>query len=106
MPLARNKVPFCLYMLKTACCIIAPDMDTFQTELLPQPASPLKVGEGLAGWVVSTAKRFWSRFAPGPALGAEHRRRADHRSAITVPMLVGEDVIGVMMVSSAPNFFS
>ena len=31
----------------------------------------------------------------------------DHRSAITVPMMVGEDVIGVLMVfQRAPNFFS
>jgi GAF domain-containing protein len=58
----------------------------------------LKVGEGLAGWVVQNRESVlandlyedprWVRSASGQ----------DHRSAIVVPMQVGEDVIGVLMV--------
>ena len=68
----------------------------------------LKVGEGLAGWVVQTREAalindlhvdsHWVRAkSSGP----------DHRSAIVVPMVVGEDVIGVLMVfHRAVKFFS
>lgn len=67
----------------------------------------LKVGEGLAGWVVKNREAVliddlhqderWVR-----NLGAGQ----DHRSAIAVPMLVGEDVIGVLMIfQRAVNYF-
>jgi K+-sensing histidine kinase KdpD len=59
----------------------------------------LKVGEGLAGWVVQTREATlvedlhkderWVR--AGSASG-------EHRSSIVAPLLVGEDVIGVLMV--------
>ncbi|MBI5964341.1 MAG: GAF domain-containing protein [Chloroflexi bacterium] len=59
----------------------------------------LKVGEGLAGWVVQNREAVLiddlhqdSRWVRNPSAGQ------DHRSAIVVPMLVGEDVIGVLMV--------
>jgi GAF domain-containing protein/nitrogen-specific signal transduction histidine kinase len=58
----------------------------------------LKVGEGLAGWVVQHREAVlvhdlhqdprWMRSTTGQ----------DHRSAIVVPMQVVEDVIGVLMV--------
>jgi PAS domain S-box-containing protein len=59
----------------------------------------LRVGEGLAGWVVETREATlvedlhkderWVR--AGSASG-------EHRSSIVAPLLVGEDVIGVLMV--------
>lgn len=68
----------------------------------------LKIGEGLAGWVVQHREAVLindlhldPRWVRSTAAGQ------DHRSAITVPMLVGEDVIGVLMVfQRAANFFS
>jgi len=68
----------------------------------------LKIGEGLAGWVVQHREAVLvndlhedSRWVRSTVAGQ------DHRSAITVPMMVGEDVIGVLMVfQRAPNFFS
>ena len=63
-------------------------------------ATVLKVGEGLAGWVVDHREAVlvedlyldsrWMR----PASSSGTR---EHRSAIVAPMLVGEDVIGVLM---------
>jgi signal transduction histidine kinase len=59
----------------------------------------LKVGEGLAGWVVQNRESVLAddlhqdpRWVRSVASGQ------DHRSAIVVPMQVGEDVIGVLMV--------
>ncbi len=68
----------------------------------------LKIGEGLAGWVVQRREAVLvndlhedSRWVRSTVAGQ------DHRSAITVPMMVGEDIIGVLMVfQRAPNFFS
>ncbi len=68
----------------------------------------LKVGEGLAGWVVQNREAVLindlhldARWVRNPSAGQEHR------SAIVVPMLVGEDVIGVLMVfTRTENFFS
>ncbi|HQV62478.1 MAG TPA: GAF domain-containing protein [Anaerolineales bacterium] len=67
----------------------------------------LKVGEGLAGWVVQNREAVlindlhkdprWVRAASGQ----------DHRSCIVVPMMVGEDVIGSLMVfHRVESFFS
>ena len=69
----------------------------------------LKIGEGLAGWVVQNRESVlvndlhedprWVRTKT--ASGQEHR------SAMVTPMLVGEDAIGVLMVfHRAPGFFS
>jgi len=59
----------------------------------------LKVGEGLAGWVVQNREavliddlREDPRWVQSAASGQEHR------SAIVAPLLVGEDVIGVLMI--------
>ena len=67
----------------------------------------LRVGEGLAGWVVETREATlikdlhkderWVK--AGSASG-------EHRSSIVAPLLVGEDVIGVLMVFHRKvNFF-
>jgi PAS domain S-box-containing protein len=68
----------------------------------------LKIGEGLAGWVLKYREAALvddlhedPRWVQTPAAGQ------DHRSAISVPMLVGEDVIGVLMVfNRKQGFFS
>jgi PAS domain S-box-containing protein len=68
----------------------------------------LKIGEGLAGWVVKHRDAVLvedlyqdSRWVRSDASGQ------DHRSAIVVPMLVGEDAIGVLMVFHRQvNFFN
>ena len=62
-------------------------------------ATTLRVGEGLAGWVVENRQGVliedlhqdprWVRASAGSR---------DHRSSIVAPMMVGEDVIGVLMV--------
>lgn len=59
----------------------------------------LRVGEGLAGWVVENRQAVliedlhqdprWVRATAGTR---------EHRSSIVAPMMVGEDVIGVLMV--------
>jgi PAS domain S-box-containing protein len=69
----------------------------------------LRVGEGLAGWVVQNRESVlindlytdprWVRSAGASGSG--------HRSSIVVPMLVGEDAIGVLMVfHREESFFS
>jgi len=59
----------------------------------------LKVGEGLAGWVVETREATLvedlhqdERWVKAGSASSEHR------SSIVAPLLVGEDVIGVLMV--------
>ena len=59
----------------------------------------LKVGEGLAGWVVESREATFvedlhkdSRWVKSGTASSEHR------SSIVAPLLVGEDVIGVLMV--------
>lgn len=66
----------------------------------------LKIGEGLAGWVVKYREAVLigdlfddPRWVPSTASGQ------DHRSAIAVPMSVGEDAIGVLMVFHRANKF-
>lgn len=71
-------------------------------------AFTLKIGEGLAGWVVKNREAVLvedlyqdSRWVRSDASGQ------DHRSAIVVPMMVGEDAIGVLMVFHRNlNFFN
>ncbi len=68
----------------------------------------LKIGEGLAGWVVQNREaalvddlnrdRRWVRSSSGSR---------EHRSAVVAPLLVAEDVIGVLMVfSRTESYFS
>ncbi len=67
----------------------------------------LKIGEDLAGWVV-----FHREAALVGDLHADPRwvqspASRDHRSSIIIPMIVGEDVIGVLMVfHRSPNYFN
>ncbi|MGE5248995.1 MAG: GAF domain-containing protein [Bacteroidota bacterium] len=67
----------------------------------------LKVGEGMAGWVVQNREAvlaedlqqhpYWVR-----SLGSGQ----EHRSSVIAPLLVGDDVIGVLMIfHRAPQFF-
>jgi GAF domain-containing protein len=68
----------------------------------------LKIGEGLAGWVVERRQPALvvdlmndPRWVKTGASGREHR------SAIVMPLLVAEDVIGVLMVfHRKPDYFS
>ncbi|MGZ6316074.1 MAG: GAF domain-containing protein, partial [Anaerolineales bacterium] len=68
----------------------------------------LKVGEGLAGWVVQNreAALVDDLYRDQRWVRASSTSR-DHRSAVVAPLLVAEDVIGVLMVfSRAESFFS
>lgn len=68
----------------------------------------LKVGEGLAGWVVQNREAVLANdLHQDPRWVRSTAAGQDHRSSIVVPMLVGEDVIGVLMVfQRIENFFS
>ena len=68
----------------------------------------MKVGEGLAGWVVQNRESVLvNDLHQDPRWVRSTTSGQDHRSSIVVPMLVGEDVIGVLMVfQRAENFFS
>ena len=68
----------------------------------------LKIGEGLAGWVVKQREAVLvNDLHEDPRWVRSSATGQDHRSAIAVPMLVGEDVIGVLMVfHRSANFFS
>jgi PAS domain S-box-containing protein len=68
----------------------------------------LKVGEGLAGWVVqSRTAALIDDLHTDPRWVRASNAGQDHRSAIVVPMMVGEDVIGVLMVfHRMAKFFS
>jgi GAF domain-containing protein len=68
----------------------------------------LKIGEGLAGWVVAQREPALiddllsdPRWVKSPASSREHR------SAIAMPLVVAEDVIGAMLIyHRKPNYFS
>ena len=68
----------------------------------------LRVGEGLAGWVVQNREAALVddlREDPRWVTGAGSSR--EHRSAIVTPLMVADDVIGVLMVfSRAEGYFS
>lgn len=68
----------------------------------------LKIGEGLGGWVVKNREAVLiDDLHQDPRWVRSSTSGQDHRSAIAVPMLVGEDVIGVLMVfQRVQNFFS
>lgn len=68
----------------------------------------LRVGEGLAGWVVQNREAALIHdLREDPRWVRSGSSGQDHRSAMAVPMMVGEDVIGVLMVfQRAENFFS
>ena len=68
----------------------------------------LKIGEGLAGWIVKEREAaLIGDLYQDPRWVRSTASGQDHRSAIAVPMSVGEDAIGVLMVfHRALNFFS
>jgi GAF domain-containing protein len=68
----------------------------------------LRVGEGLAGWVVQNREAVLvNDLHQDPRWVRNAKSGHDHRSAIVVPMLVAEDAIGVLMVfHRSENFFS
>ncbi len=67
----------------------------------------LKVGEGLAGWVVQNRESVLINDLHEDPRWVQSSAGIDHRSSIVVPMLVGEDVIGVLMVfQRTESFFS
>ncbi|GAB1470677.1 GAF domain-containing protein [Chloroflexota bacterium] len=67
----------------------------------------LKIGDGLAGWVVKNREpALIDDLFEDPRWVRNTATGQDHRSAIAVPMSVGEDVIGVLMVfHRLPKFF-
>ncbi|GAB4423037.1 MAG: hypothetical protein Kow002_12550 [Anaerolineales bacterium] len=59
----------------------------------------LKVGEGLAGWVVQTRETVLVEDLHKDERWVRNSSTAsEHRSAIVTPLMVGEDAIGVLMV--------
>jgi GAF domain-containing protein len=68
----------------------------------------LKIGEGLAGWVVERREpALVSDLLTDPRWVKTSASSREHRSAIVMPLLVAEDVIGVLMVfHRKPDYFS
>jgi len=68
----------------------------------------LKIGEGLAGWVVGQREpALIDDLLNDPRWVRTSVSSREHRSAIAMPLLVAEDVIGAMMVfHRKPNYFS
>jgi GAF domain-containing protein/nitrogen-specific signal transduction histidine kinase len=68
----------------------------------------LKIGEGLAGWVVERREpALISDLLSDPRWVQTNVSSLEHRSAIAMPLLVAEDVIGVLLVfHRRPNYFS
>jgi len=59
----------------------------------------LKIGEGLAGWVVESREATYVEdLHKDPRWVKSGTASGNHRSSIVAPLLVGEDVIGVLMV--------
>ena len=59
----------------------------------------LKIGEGLAGWVVANRESVLvGDLLKDPRWVTTGSSSREHRSSIVVPLLVAEDVIGVLMV--------
>jgi GAF domain-containing protein/nitrogen-specific signal transduction histidine kinase len=68
----------------------------------------LKIGEGLAGWVVERREpALINDLHNDPRWVKTSVSSMEHRSAIAMPLLVAEDVIGVLMVfHRKSNYFS
>src|SRR6266540_2732684 len=68
----------------------------------------LKIGEGLAGWVVERREpALINDLINDPRWVKTSASSREHRSAIAMPLLVAEDVIGVLMVfHRKPDYFS
>ncbi len=68
----------------------------------------LKIGEGLAGWVVENREATLAAdLYNDPRWVRNSSTSGQHRSAIVAPLLVSEDVIGVLLVfSRIENYFT
>ncbi|HEX5837362.1 MAG TPA: GAF domain-containing protein [Anaerolineales bacterium] len=68
----------------------------------------LKIGEGLAGWVVAQREpALIDDLLNDPRWVKAAASSREHRSAIAMPLLVAEDVIGALLIyHRKPNFFS
>ena len=68
----------------------------------------LKIGEGLAGWVVQNREATLAAdLYKDPRWVRSSSTSGQHRSAIVAPLLVAEDVIGVLLVfSRIENYFT
>jgi len=68
----------------------------------------LKIGEGLAGWVVEHREAaLITDLFTDPRWVRASSSSHEHRSAIAMPLLVADDVIGVLMVfHRKPEYFS
>ena len=68
----------------------------------------LRVGEGLAGWVVQNREAaLVDDLRQDPRWVTAAGSSREHRSAIVTPLMVADDVIGVLMVfSRAESYFS
>ena len=68
----------------------------------------LKIGEGLAGWVVERREpALVNDLLTDPRWVQTGATSHEHRSALVMPLLVAEDVIGVLMVfHRQPGYFS
>lgn len=68
----------------------------------------LKIGEGLAGWVVAHREpALIDDLLNDPRWVKAAASSREHRSAIAMPLLVAEDVIGALLIyHRKPNFFS
>jgi GAF domain-containing protein len=68
----------------------------------------LKIGEGLAGWVVERREPALINDLADDARWVKTASSSrEHRSAIAMPLLVAEDVIGALMVfHRKPDYFS
>lgn len=71
-------------------------------------AFKLKIGEGLAGWVVAQREpALIDDLLNDPRWVKTAASSREHRSAIAMPLLVGEDVIGALLIyHRKPNFFN
>lgn len=68
----------------------------------------LKIGEGLAGWVIAQREpALIDDLLSDPRWVRTSVSSREHRSAIAMPLLVAEDVIGALLVyHRKPNYFS
>ena len=68
----------------------------------------LKIGEGLAGWVVKNRQAILIKDLDQDERWVPQKSDLErHRSAVAAPLMVGEDVIGVLLVfNRAIDFFS
>ncbi|RME86986.1 MAG: GAF domain-containing protein, partial [Anaerolineae bacterium] len=68
----------------------------------------LQIGEGLGGWVVQHGEGVLiGDVMKDPRWLKSSSKTQQHRSAIATPLMVGEEVVGVLMVfHRKPNFFT